>query len=60
MKTVLDEGGATGVALIIVDARGENQIVVAPGANADLREPQARGAVLSQLEIPVDAVRRRG
>ena len=57
MKTVLDEAGATGVAVIIVDARGENQIVVAPGANAELHDPQARGAVLSQLEIPVDAVR---
>jgi ribokinase len=57
VKTVLDEGGATGVAVIIVDARGENQIVVAPGANAELHDPQARGAVLSQLEIPVDAVR---
>jgi ribokinase len=57
VTTVLDQGGATGVAVIIVDARGENQIVVAPGANADLHDPQARGAVLSQLEIPVDAVR---
>ena len=56
VRTVLDQGGATGVAVIIVDARGENQIVVAPGANADLHDPQARGAVLSQLEIPVDAV----
>ena len=57
VKMVLDQGEATGVAVIIVDARGENQIVVAPGANADLHDPQARGAVLSQLEIPVDAVR---
>lgn len=57
VKTLLREGGATGVAVIIVDVRGENQIVVAPGANAELHEPQVRGAVLSQLEIPVDAVR---
>ena len=28
----------TGVALILVDASGENQIVVAPGANAELKE----------------------
>ena len=46
--------------MIIVDARGENQIVVAPGRNAELHDPQARGAVLSQLEIPVDAVACRG
>ena len=57
VETVLREGGATGVAVIIVDARGENQIVVAPGANAELHDPQPSGAVLSQLEIPVDAVR---
>ena len=56
VRTVLREGGPTGVALIIVDARGENQIVVAPGANSELREPQVGGAVLAQLEIPVDAV----
>ncbi|MDQ3066125.1 MAG: ribokinase [Actinomycetota bacterium] len=49
----------TGVALILVDATGENQIAVAPGANAELRElemPQA-DAVLAQLEVPDDAVR---
>ena len=56
VETVLREGGATGVAVIIVDAQGENQIVVAPGANAELRDPRARGDVLSQLEIPLDAV----
>jgi len=45
---------ATGVALILVDAAGENQIVVAPGANAELAEadlPAALGAALCQLEI---------
>src|SRR5215213_3280967 len=36
VRTVLHEEGPTGVALIIVDARGENQIVVAPGANSAL------------------------
>jgi ribokinase len=56
VETVLREGGATGVAVIIVDARGENQIVVAPGANSKLRDLQASGAVLAQLEIPIDAV----
>jgi ribokinase len=56
VETMLREGGSTGVAVIIVDASGENQIVVAPGANSELRDPQASGAVLAQLEIPIDAV----
>src|SRR5829696_7048125 len=50
----------TGVALILVDSDGENQIAVAPGANAELRDfelPQS-DAVLVQLEVPDDAVRR--
>lgn len=47
----------TGVALILVDAAGENVIVVAPGANALLRPPQELGgAVLCQLEIPLEVV----
>jgi len=48
----------TGVALILVDASGENQIVVAPGANATLGEIElpAHDAVLCQLEIPDEAV----
>jgi ribokinase len=44
----------TGVALILVDAAGETQIVVAPGANRDVGEvalPE-HDAVLCQLEIP--------
>ena len=52
--------GATGVALITVDAEGENVIVVAPGANLDLHPedvvlPDCDG-VLCQLEIPIDTV----
>ncbi|WP_421785145.1 ribokinase [Hyphobacterium sp.] len=48
---------ATGVALIAVAANGENQIVVAPGANgalsiADLPE-RFDGALIGQLETPV-------
>jgi ribokinase len=48
----------TGVALILVDDRGENQIVVAAGANAQLRpeDVPAGGVVLSQLEVPVAVV----
>jgi len=52
----LRHGGSTGVALIIVDAEGENQIVVAPGANSELGAVEADGAVLCQLEIPLAAV----
>jgi ribokinase len=53
--------GVTGVALIAVDAAGENTIVVAPGANVELRpEDVAAGddadGVLCQLEIPIEAV----
>jgi ribokinase len=53
-------GGATGIALITVDAGGENAIVVAPGANIELRPedvdlPDCDG-VLCQLEIPLDTV----
>jgi ribokinase len=52
--------GPTGVALVLVDAAGENEIVVAPGANAGLRPedldlPDCDG-VLCQLEIPLETV----
>ncbi len=54
----LDE--PTGVALIAVAADGENQIVVASGANAafapDLLPDFATDAVMCQLEIPVETV----
>ncbi len=48
----------TGVALIYVDAAGETQIVVAPGANWTLDEVELpeHDAVLCQLEIPDEAV----
>jgi ribokinase len=48
----------TGVAVILVDAEGENEIVVAPGANAELAgfDLPAADAVLCQLEIPDEAV----
>jgi ribokinase len=52
--------GATGVALILVDASGENVIAVAPGANGRLTPGLVRvggaDAVLAQLEIPIEAV----
>ena len=58
---------ATGVALIVVDRRGENQIAVAAGANATLSpddieaglEGFGLGSVLLvSLEVPMDVVRR--
>jgi ribokinase len=48
----------TGRALITVDERAENSIVVVPGANASVRADTLAGAriVIAQLEIPIDAV----
>jgi ribokinase len=53
----------TGVALINVDANGENAITVVPGANARARAAQVRDEVLApgttllmQLEVPMDEV----
>ena len=56
VDTELSQGSATGVALILVDEAGENVIVVAPGANAELPAVETRGNVLCQLEIPVATV----
>jgi ribokinase len=46
----------TGVAMILVAADGENQIVVVPGANARVGGFSTQGHVLCQLEIPDAAV----
>ena len=60
-----DPGEASGVALITVDRKGENTIVVAPGANATLKpgdvndlmhEIDEIGVILMQLETPLDTV----
>ena len=52
----------TGVALIAVAKSGENQIVVAPGANRKLipetLELPATDALLCQLEVSTDAIAR--
>jgi ribokinase len=62
-----DPDNATGVALILVDEKGENLISVASGANHSLRPeeveqaaPLLQGAdvVMFQLEIPTECVRR--
>lgn len=57
---VVRDEGESGVALIVVDASGENVIVVAPGANArltpeDIDIGQAE-AVIAQQEIPPAAI----
>jgi ribokinase len=62
---VLRSDKPSGVALITVDDKAENSIVVAPGANMDITEAdidavapliRAAGILLLQLEIPVPAV----
>ncbi len=53
-------GQATGLAMVIVSESGENQIVVAPGANAafeaSLLEFPHTDACIAQLEVPVETV----
>lgn len=55
-----DAGAATGVALIAVAAGGENQIIVAPGANAaftpDRLTTPTHDALICQLELPLETV----
>ncbi len=51
---------STGLAMIVVSEAGENQIVVAPGANArfDARhlEIPETDAIIAQLEVPVETI----
>ena len=60
-----DNNTASGTALILVDDNGENEIVVAPGANETLTAIEIQAAekviagatiLLLQLEIPVNSV----
>ncbi|OUL20077.1 ribokinase [Nostoc sp. T09] len=62
---LVDETVSSGVAIIAVDDKGENQIIVIPGANGRVnQEDVARlshllpgsSALLLQLEIPISAV----
>lgn len=55
-RVAVDSQCATGTALIAVAESGENQIVVAPGANRSLDADQApicADALIGQLEVPV-------
>jgi ribokinase len=58
---VVRDDGETGVALILVQAGGENLIAVAPGANRRLEPGDVdvgpADAVMCQLEIPFETVR---
>jgi ribokinase len=58
-----DGSAATGTAIIIVDANGQNSIVLSPGANATVAEDDIEPALftdvkllLLQFEIPMQAV----
>jgi ribokinase len=59
----IDSGSSTGVAIVTVDAQGDNTIVVTPGANALAKAPAhlpdaITGAViaLAQLEGPIEEI----
>jgi ribokinase len=64
-SVVMDKNASTGVAVITVNAQGENSIVVASGANALLSVDDIKNAsedldksdwILTQLETPLDTV----
>jgi ribokinase len=61
VSAVVRDDGESGVALILVDAAGENVIVVAPEANGRLEPGDVlvgdADAVVCQQEIPVAAIR---
>ena len=60
----LVKDASTGIALVTVDGEGETTIVVAPGANAELRPEDlaldGADAILCQQEIPPETVARAG
>lgn len=65
-NVAVDREARTGVALVEVDSRGENSILVLPGANARISREQLQAArpvvrdsnlVMAQLETPTERVR---
>ena len=52
LGVVMRTGQTTGTALILVDERGENQIVIAPGANTALSP--------ADVDAAADKIRRAG
>jgi ribokinase len=64
-KMVTDTQNSSGIALITINADGENSIVVAPGANGSFSSSDINGSfslieeaeiILLQLEIPLETV----
>lgn len=64
-RVAVDDAAPTGMAFITVDDRGENMIVVSPGANATMSAADVErsadlianaSVLLLQLEIPIEAV----
>lgn len=58
-----DAGSATGTAIIVVDSNGQNNIVLSPGGNGQVRPADVADVsfsdytlLLLQLEIPIEAV----
>ncbi len=65
-NVMISEDSPTGVAIVVVDARGENSIIVAGGANRELTPDdmyarqelfEAAAILLVQLELPLPTVR---
>ena len=59
----IDSGAATGTAIIVVDANGQNNIVLSPGGNGQVCPADVADVsfsdyklLLLQLEIPIEAV----
>ena len=62
---VATSDGTSGVAVIVVSEKGENSIVVTPGANSEVTPQDIEknlevirnaGVVLAQLEIPIETI----
>jgi ribokinase len=65
IASVITSESSSGVAVILVNAKGENCIVITPGANAlltpqdldaNIERIRAAGVVLTQLETPLDTI----